>query len=574
MKSPVELNQFIAKLVNIVGHNSLITDDKKVASYCKGFRYGSGQAAAVVIPNTLLELWCIAQCCVDADVIMIMQAANTGLTGGSTPYGDYDRDVVIISTIRLNDNQLINHAKQVIAFPGSRLYELESELEKHNREPHSVIGSSCIGASVVGGVCNNSGGALVHRGPAYTEMALYAQIDENQQLKLINHLGINLGVEPEEIIKNLQTKNYQLSDIEYPERLASDKEYLTRVRDVDADTPARFNNDGRRLYEASGCAGKLIVLAVRLDTFPKAIRDQVYYIGTNDPAVLTALRRHILQHFKHLPVAGEYLHRSYFDACDRYGKDTFIAIQRFGSDVMPKLFRLKNTMDRIFNGLPFLPMGMSDKLLQAVSHIFPDHLPKRIRDYRQRYEHHLLLHMTDDGIVEANIFLKDFFKDQQGDYFECTEKEGKLSFLHRFVAGGAIPRYQLIKSKQFGEHISLDIALKRNETDWFEQLPAELDALIEEKFYCGHFFCHVMHQDYLLKKGVDGEAVKQRLLQYLDEKGAEYPAEHNVGQLYEAKDALKSFYKKNDPTNSLNPGIGKTSKYKFWRDSITNYSTQ
>ena len=28
-------------------------------------------------------------------------------------------------------------------------------------------------------------------------------------------------------------------------------------------TPARFNADGRRLYEASGCAGKIAVLAVR-----------------------------------------------------------------------------------------------------------------------------------------------------------------------------------------------------------------------------------------------------------------------------------------------------------------------
>jgi hypothetical protein len=33
------------------------------------------------------------------------------------------------------------------------------------RAPHSVIGSSCLGASIVGGVANNSGGALVKRGP-------------------------------------------------------------------------------------------------------------------------------------------------------------------------------------------------------------------------------------------------------------------------------------------------------------------------------------------------------------------------------------------------------------------------
>ncbi len=64
-----------------------------------------------------------------------------------------------------------------------------NELAPHQREPRSVIGSSCIGASVLGGVCNNSGGALVRRGPAYTELALYAQVDELGELQLINHLG-------------------------------------------------------------------------------------------------------------------------------------------------------------------------------------------------------------------------------------------------------------------------------------------------------------------------------------------------------------------------------------------------
>ena len=70
---------------------------------------------------------------------------------------------------------------------------IELLLKPLGREPHSVIGSSCIGASVLGGVCNNSGGALVQRGPAYTEMALFAQINEEGKLELVNHLGIDLG---------------------------------------------------------------------------------------------------------------------------------------------------------------------------------------------------------------------------------------------------------------------------------------------------------------------------------------------------------------------------------------------
>ena len=46
--------------------------------------------------------------------------------------------------------------------------------------------------------------------------------------------------------------------------------------------------------------------------------------------------------------------------------------------------------------------------------------------------------------------------------------------------------------------------------------------------------------------------------------GAEYPAEHNVGHEYIAKPTLSNFYKKLDPTNGFNPGIGRTSKLKNW----------
>ena len=189
------------------------------------------------------------------------------------------------------------------------MFELENILSPYDREPHSVIGSSCIGASIVGGICNNSGGALVKRGPAYTEMSIYAQIDTNGKLKLINDIGIKLGSEPEEILHNLQKGEFSPSQISFPNKLASDNEYQERIRDVRADTPARFNADGRRLHGASGCAGKLAVFAVRLDTYPIPRRNQVFYVGTNSSYVLGKIRKDILSTFKNLPISGEYLHR-------------------------------------------------------------------------------------------------------------------------------------------------------------------------------------------------------------------------------------------------------------------------
>lgn len=78
----------IDDLIKISGDKFIIISKWNKEPYCKGWRYGQGEALAVVRPSTLLEFWKILQVCVKSDVIIIMQAANTGLTGGSTPYGN------------------------------------------------------------------------------------------------------------------------------------------------------------------------------------------------------------------------------------------------------------------------------------------------------------------------------------------------------------------------------------------------------------------------------------------------------------------------------------------------------
>lgn len=557
----------INELRALVGQAYTITDVAKMQPFCKGFRFGSGEAMAVVRPASLLQIWEVLQACHAADVAVIMQAANTGLTGGSTPDGKgYDRPVVIISTMRIDQIQLIDNAKQIIGFAGSTLFGLEDTLEPYGREPHSVIGSSCIGASIVGGICNNSGGALVQRGPAYTELSLYAQVDEDGTLSLVNNLGIELGDTPEEILTNLETQNYTSSDVQFTASRASDNEYHERVREIDADTPSRFNNDGRRLYESSGCAGKLAVFAVRLDTFPIPEKQQVFYIGTNDPEVFTQIRRDILSTFTNLPVSGEYLHRDCYDASKKYGKDTFIVIDKLGAKYIPKMFAMKRSVDRIADKFAFLPSKFSDKLMQYLSYLWPNHLPQKMEAYRDRFEHHWILEMSNDGVAEAREYLTEFFQYRDGEFFECTKEEGDKAILHRFVAGGAIGRHHTMNSDELGAVMTIDVAFPRNEKDWFETLPPELDEQIAVKFYYGHLFCHVMHQNYILKKGADAKALKNKILATFDQRGAEYPAEHNVGHEYFAKETLRTFYRTLDPTNTFNPGIGKTTKLKNWQE--------
>jgi D-lactate dehydrogenase len=554
-------------LRHIVGAKYVITDPSKTERYRTGYRFGTGNAIAVVRPATLWEQWQVLEACVAADVIVISQAANTGITGGSNPFGnDYDRDVVIINTMRNDNIQLILDAKQAICLTGATLNHLEQELKPHNREPHSVIGSSCIGASVIGGVCNNSGGSLVQRGPAYTEMALFAQRNANGKLELINHLGIDLGSSPKEILTNLQEGRYQAKDIHTSDKKGHDHDYCNHVREINANTPARFNADPARLYEASGSAGRLGVFAVRVDTFPAEKKTAVFYIGTNNTAVLTKLRRDMLATFEEIPISGEYIHRTAFDIAAKYGKDTFWYIKNVGTEYLPKLFSLKAWGDRVAKKLPFMPNHFSEKFLQFTSKLMPQHLPKILWDYRNQYEHHLILKMGGKGVDEARAYLqKEFADSTKGAYIECDAKLAQAAMLLRFAVASAAIRYRSVHEDEVEDIVALDIALRRNDEDWFEKLPPELDAKILYKLYYGHFMCHVFHQDYVIKKGYNCEEIEEEMLKILDTRGAQYPAEHNVGHLYHANDDLKNFYNSLDPTNSFNPGIGKTSKKKDWK---------
>lgn len=552
-------------LCGIVGSRHVLTGDGRTRRFRKGYRFGEGSALAVVRPGTLVEQWRVAKACIEAGRILIMQAANTGLTGGSTPDGAYDREVVILSTTRMEKAHLIRGGRQVICLPGATLHQLETLLKPLGREPHSVIGSSCIGASVIGGVCNNSGGSLIQRGPAFTQLALFGRIDETGRLELVNHLGVAVAGDPETVLARIEAGDFADGDIDDdPDYVASDQDYVARLRDIEADTPARYNADPDRLFEASGSAGKAVVFAVRLDTFPAIDHSAVFYIGTNDPAVLTRIRRDILGRFAHLPTAGEYMHRDCYDIARKYGKDTFLAIRSLGTGRIGRLFAMKSQFDAVVESLGIMPKFFGDRLLQVVSSLFPEHLPERMNQYRDRFEHHLMLKMSGEGVEEARTYLARTLTGETSAFFECTSDEGSRAFLHRFAAAGAAVRYRAVHHRQVSDIVALDIALRRNDQDWMEVLPDDMRRPILKSLYYGHFFCHVFHQDYIVAKGHDPIALEHRMWRLLDQRRAAYPAEHNVGHLYKASPAQTAHFKRLDPCNCLNPGIGKTSRRAEW----------
>ena len=95
--------------------------------------------------------------------------------------------------------------------------------------------------------------------------------------------------------------------------------------------------------------------------------------------------------FEEIPISGEYIHRTAFDIAAKYGKDTFWYIKNVGTEYLPKLFSLKAWGDRVAKKLPFMPNHFSEKFLQFTSKLMPQHLPKILWDYRNQYEHHLIL---------------------------------------------------------------------------------------------------------------------------------------------------------------------------------------
>lgn len=551
--------RLLAELRAVVGRRQVITDPAAARAFTTGYRIGGGTVLAVVRPATLIELWRAAQACVAADCIIIVQAANTGLTGGSTPCGDYDRPVVLISTMLIDGVVPILGGQQAVCLAGATLTALEDRLAPLGRVPHSVIGSSCLGASVVGGICNNSGGSLVSRGPAFTHRALYARVEEDGRLVLVNNLGIDLADDPEQALAQLDSGTIAPDHIAQADQPAGGTSYEAQVRAIDQPTPARHNADSRCHFEASGSAGKVIVFAVRTDSFPAPRRTASFLLATNDALDLAAFRRVVLGTFRHLPISAEYLHRDAAALAASHGSDVCLAVQHLGARRMPLLFAVKRRVDRLLGRFGAAP---SERLLQAVSKVAPHPLPAAIRRIVDSHEHLLLVTVADEGIEEA----RDHFRrdsDRLMTVHACTPSEAAALQRLRFATAGATVRIAAVENDA-GPLVAIDCALPRNRADWRITLPPHLAEKVLLRADYGHFLCHVFHLDFILRPGCDGHQFEQALVAQLHEEGVMCPAEHNFGHHYRAPDNVVSFYRSLDPTNTLNPGIGQTSRARNW----------
>jgi D-lactate dehydrogenase len=162
-----------------------------------------------------------------------------------------------------------------------------------------------------------------------------------------------------------------------------------------------------------------------------------------------------LSEFQYLPISGEYLHRDCYDAAKNIARIPLCLtgahfVNRYKGILAIFFSSIKHKVDILAEKFKFLPNKFLDRLMQFLSNFWPNHLPNRMEKYRDQYEHHWGIEMSDEGIDEAKTYFVKFFTKNEGSFFECTKKEGKKALLHRFVAGGAIGRYHALHQKKSG----------------------------------------------------------------------------------------------------------------------------
>ena len=161
-----------------------------------------------------------------------------------------------------------------------------------------------------------------------------------------------------------------------------------------------------------------------------------------------------------LPIAGEYIHRVAYDIGAEYGKDTFVFIEKFGTAKVPAAFAMKDKVDGYLEKVGM--KGLSDKVLQLITKFMPNHLPERMNQFRDQYEHHLILRIENQDVEQVQQFLSSYFAQRAtGSFFHCTDEEGRKAFLHRFAVAGAAIRYRDTHRSEVEDIVALDIALRR-----------------------------------------------------------------------------------------------------------------
>jgi FAD/FMN-containing dehydrogenase len=149
----------VSALTAMVGSRGVLFGDEDTKSYVEGARYGSGRALCVVRPASAGEVSAVVRFCVERRLPVVLQGANTGLVGASTP--DESGAQIVLSLGRLRAHCVVDAANRSVSVDaGLTLQELNAQLE-----PHGLWFPVDLGAnpSIGGMVAANAGGTRLIR---------------------------------------------------------------------------------------------------------------------------------------------------------------------------------------------------------------------------------------------------------------------------------------------------------------------------------------------------------------------------------------------------------------------------
>ncbi|CAE7655006.1 dld [Symbiodinium pilosum] len=519
---------------------------------------GKGRAIAVVKPGTLDEALRVLKACVAADTAIIPQGAKTGLTGGSVPRGSgCDRPSVVINMRRLEKILPIGAGQQVLCFAGAGIFSLQEALKPLKRDSHSVLGSIFLNPSVAAGIAFGSGGTQVHKGPAYTDRALFCRITEGGEVELVNTLGLKTPT-GQEIIPFLDgATELSASDADPAcQRAASWPNYPEHVTSCDGKV-SRYCSDLAG-EDCNRSEGKVLILATIHDTFPLPRENKFVWISCKDFATANLLKRKVaLSSPDCLPKQFEYLGRAQFDCCDRGGRVLIKLIELLGMMNLSGLWNFKLKFEAL--PIPFVNV-LADKVLWYLNPVFPESLPKQLMQQGRDYNHHLIMEMTEFGggeLKRLEALLESVLADLpegQAKSYVCKDAfESSRVMLFRFAVQPSIRTMAVGTGRQ---GLIIDYAMPKN-FDRILELPE--DWGIEMRCLCSHFGCNVFHESLVLRNDVDAEAMKKKIKKFIESSGGKLPAEHGHGTEYAAPEDTQQRWRRIDPRNCMNPGVGQTS---------------
>ncbi len=94
--------------------------------------------------------------------------------------------------------------------------------------------------------------------------------------------------------------------------------------------------------------------------------------------------------------------------------------------------------------------------------------------------------MAGDGVVKPNRGWWIISKQAEGDFFVCTPEEGSKAF---YTVSPLRAQFviRLCISDEVENILALDIALRRNDTRWYEHLPPDRQRQLMQNSYYDHF---------------------------------------------------------------------------------------